>query len=213
MKITKKKFLLASGVVLLITTTFLVAFPLYVLRWGGNRVYIEVADVNPKRVAIVFGAGVKRDGTPSDALRDRLVTAEDLYKDGKVEKILVSGDNRFVDYNEPDAMREFLLDQGIPGDDIVADYAGRRTFDTCIRAKTIFQVDEAILVTQGYHLARALWTCNHFDVASHGISATHRNYFFDEFNKRREVLAIYRMFIDLYLWEPNYIGGGVEPIN
>ena len=91
-----------------------------------------------KRVAIVFGAEVKRDGTPSTVLRDRVETAVELYKNGKVKKLLMSGDNRFVNYNEPESMRQYALKLGMPDSDIVLDYAGRRTYDTCYRAKEIF---------------------------------------------------------------------------
>jgi len=187
-------------------------FPFLVIKTGQNQTFANIESVESTRVAIIFGAGVKRDGTPSDALKDRLTIGKELYEANKVEKILVSGDNRFESYNEPDAMRNFLIDQGIPEDDIVADYAGRRTYDTCIRATEIFQVSEAILVTQGYHLSRAIWTCDQLGVRSRGISASKREYMYDNRNKTREVLAIYRMFIDLYLWAPDYIGGEVEVI-
>src|SRR5689334_15917595 len=83
-----------------------------------------------KQVAIVFGAEVKKDGTPSVVLRDRVETAVTLYKSGKVEKLLMSGDNRFVDYNEPESIRQYALALGMPDADIVLDYAGRRTYDT-----------------------------------------------------------------------------------
>lgn len=104
-------------------------------------------DVPARRVAIVFGAQVKKDGTPSVVLRDRVETAVALYKSGKVEKLLMSGDNRFVDYNEPEAMRRYALALGMPEADIVLDYAGRRTYDTCYRAKEIFGMNSALLVT------------------------------------------------------------------
>jgi len=106
------------------------------------------------RVAIVFGAGLQRDGTPSAVLRDRVATAASLYFEGKVQKLLMSGDNRFLDYNEPGSMKAYAISLGVPGEDIVLDYAGRRTYDTCYRAREIFGLDEAILVTQTYHLPR-----------------------------------------------------------
>ena len=108
-------------------------------------------------VVIVFGAGLRRDGTPTTVLRDRVETAAELYRQGKVEKLLMSGDNRFVDYNEPEAMRQYALQLGIPDEDIVLDYAGRRTYDTCYRAGAIFGVKKVILVTQLFHLPRAIY--------------------------------------------------------
>ena len=201
--------LLSTGFVFLVV---FLGFPVLVIKTGQNYTFADVDSVESTRVAIIFGAGVKRDGTPSDALKDRLIAGQELYEANKVEKILVSGDNRFETYNEPDAMRNFLIEQGIPEDDVIADYAGRRTYDTCVRAAEIFQVSEAILVTQGYHLSRAIWTCDQLGVESRGVSATKRQYVYDDRNKTREVLAIYSMFIDLYLWGPDYIGGEVEAI-
>ena len=92
-------------------------------------------------------------------LRDRVNTAIDLYKAGKVQKLLMTGDNSHVDYNEPDAMKAYAVAQGVPAADIQPDYGGRRTYDSCYRAKAVFQVDEAIVVTQGFHLSPALFLC------------------------------------------------------
>jgi SanA protein len=111
-------------------------------------------------IAIVFGAGLRHDGTPTPILKDRVATAANLYFQGKVQKILMSGDNRFADYNEPGSMLAYAVELGVPEADIVLDYAGRRTYDTCYRAKKIFGVDNAILVTQRFHLPRAIFTCN-----------------------------------------------------
>ena len=93
------------------------------------------------RVAIVFGAGLWRDGTPTPVLEDRVRTAANLYFEGKVEKLLMTGDNRFVEYNEPESMRQFAISLGVPDEDIVLDYAGRRTYDSCYRARDIFRLD------------------------------------------------------------------------
>ncbi len=133
-------------------------------------------EVAPQRVAIVFGAGLWGDGSPTPILQDRVATAARLYLAGKVEKLLMSGDNRFVDYNEPGAMREYALNLGVPYEDIVLDYAGRRTYDTCYRARDIFGLDEVILVTQGFHLPRALYTCNTLGLAATGVPADQRQY-------------------------------------
>ncbi len=135
-----------------------------------------VDTVPAERVAIVFGAGLLRDGSAGPVLRDRVETAVKLYQAGKVDKLLMSGDNSFVEYNEPEAMRQYALQFGIPDEDITLDYAGRRTYDTCYRAKEIFQVESAILVTQHFHMARALYLCNSLGVDSVGVDADN-NYF------------------------------------
>jgi len=133
-------------------------------------------DVPTRRVAIVFGAGLWRNGTATPVLRDRVQTAANLYFAGKVEKLLMSGDNRFVEYNEPAVMRQVALSLGIPEAAIVVDFAGRRTYDTCYRAKAIFGVTEAILVTQAFHLPRAIYECSRLGVDSVGVNADLRVY-------------------------------------
>jgi SanA protein len=171
-------------------------------------------DVPVRRVAIVFGAEVKRDGTPSVVLRDRVETAVALYKSGKVEKLLMSGDNRFVDYNEPESMRQYALTLGMPDSDIVLDYAGRRTYDTCYRAKEIFGVDSAIVVTQRFHLPRALFLCEAFGIDTVGVEA--ENYYYLKrlrlFWNTREVLASVQSVLDVYLLQPLPVLGEREPI-
>jgi SanA protein len=167
-----------------------------------------------RRVAIVFGAEVKRDGTPSAVLRDRIETAIALYKAGKVEKLLMSGDNRFADYNEPESMRQYALTLGVPDADIVLDYAGRRTYDTCYRAKEIFGVDSAILVTQRFHLPRALFLCEAFGIDALGVEA--ENYYYLKrlrfYWNLRELLASMQSVGDVYLFKPLPVLGNREPI-
>ena len=178
----------------------------------GRIASVDAASQRP--VAIVFGAGLLRDGSPTPVLRDRVETAADLYFAGKVQKLLMSGDNRFVEYNEPGAMRAYALELGVPEDAIVLDYAGRRTYDTCYRAKEIFGVDQALLVTQRFHLPRALVICNGLGVAGEGVSADRRAY-------RRSSLGIWNLrelpatlvaFIDTFITRPLPVLGEKEPI-
>ena len=104
-------------------------------------------------------------------LADRVNTAVNLYKAGKVKILLMTGDNHITSYNEPEAMRQYALSLGIPDSALVLDYAGFRTYDSCYRAHAIFKVDQAILVTQAFHLDRALLTCNSLGVKSVGVAA------------------------------------------
>lgn len=166
------------------------------------------------RVAIVFGAGLQRDGTPTPVLEDRVNAAVQLYNAGKVEKILMSGDNRFVDYNEPGAMQAFAITLGVPQEDIVLDYAGRRTYDTCYRALHIFGVKEAILVTQRFHLPRALFTCNGIGLKSTGLSADlqyYRRYSRLVWNTR-ELPATTMALWQVWFSHPLPVLGDPEPI-
>ena len=186
------------------------SIPAWILLSGKKAVYLDVSSVTPVTVGIVFGAGLTINGDPSDALMDRLTIAADLYTQEKIQTILVSGDNRFESYNEPEVMATTLEETFlIPKEDIVIDYAGRRTYDTCIRANEIWGVDRAILITQGYHLPRAIWTCAHLGIESTGISASLQPYILDTKFKIREVLAIYKAFIDIYIYAPDYISGEV----
>ena len=124
----------SAGLVILILPRVITAI------YSWPRVY--TADTVPtERVAIVFGAGLTREGQPTLILKDRVRTAAQLYLSGKVQKLLMSGDNRFVNYNEPEAMRQYALSLGVPDNAIVLDYAGRRTYDTCYRAKAIFGLE------------------------------------------------------------------------
>jgi SanA protein len=190
-------------------------FPkLIVLLYAAPRTF-TVSTVPAARVAIVFGAGLQNDGTPTAILRDRVETAVQLYQQGKVNKLLMSGDNRFVEYNEPEAMRQYALDLGIPDEDIVLDYAGRRTYDTCYRANAIFQVDSAILVTQSFHMPRALFLCNWFTVESTGVEAN--NTYFRKISRSywqiRELFATAQSIWDVYVTKPLPVLGNPEPID
>ena len=139
--------------------------------WRARGEIYTVQDVPARRVAIVFGALVHADGRLSAMLGDRVATGAALYHAGKVDVLLMTGDNHVITYNEPEAMRQYALSLGVPDDAIVLDYAGRRTYDSCYRARDIFRVDEAILVTQRFHLDRALLTCNALGVDAIGVAA------------------------------------------
>lgn len=172
-------------------------------------------DIVPERkVAIVFGAGLLRDGSAGPVLSDRVEAAVKLYQAGKVDKLLMSGDNRFVEYNEPEAMRQYALKAGVPDEDIVLDYAGRRTYDTCYRAHEIFQLKSAILVTQPFHMARALYLCNSFGVESVGVEADNR-YFLKRSRliwNTRELFATMGAAWDVMFAQPLPVLGEPEPI-
>jgi SanA protein len=180
--------------------------------YAANRMYPET-EAPARRVAIIFGAGLRRDGTPTAMLRDRVLTGAELYFSGKVEKLLMSGDNRFADYNEPESMRQFALSIGVPDEAIVLDYAGRRTYDTCYRAKAIFGVDRALLVTQGFHLPRALFLCNMLGLDTLGVEAIHCYWNGSPFVwDVREQFATVAAFLDLYVSSPLPVLGNPEPL-
>ncbi len=166
------------------------------------------------RVTIVFGAGLQRDGTPAAVLRDRVGTAVRLYQAGKTQKLLMSGDNRSVFYNEPQAMLDYAVRLGVPAEDIVLDYAGQRTYDTCYRARDIFGLEDAILVTQTFHLHRAIYTCNTLGVKAVGVKADMRTYSHGPYIywNMREILATLNAVWELHFAQPLPILGQFEPI-
>ena len=153
----------------------------YILINGYLNIY-ELPDKEIKyhhfyetNVAIVFGAAAWRSG-PSDAFADRLKIAQKLYESGNVTKILISGDNGKLQYNEPETGKKYLITKGVKSEDIVLDYAGFRTYDTCVRASKIWNIKKAYLVTQEFHLSRAIFTCEQFGIVSVGVSASTQSY-------------------------------------
>ncbi len=199
---------------LAIASTALLMTPWLITALQASNNLFDRASVPQNRVAIVFGAGLQSDGTPTRVLRDRVGTAAQLYFDGKVQALLLSGDNRFVDYNEPAAMREYALGLGVPEEALVLDFAGRRTYDTCYRAREVFQLNAAVLVTQDFHLPRALYTCNALGVESAGVPAerTFGRRSTALFWRLREFPATVRAFWDLYIIRPTPVLGEPIPI-
>lgn len=188
--------------------------PRLIMILGTSGKTYQVGDAPKAKVAIVFGAGLQRDGTPSPVLRDRVATAAELYFAGKVEKILMSGDNRFLYYNEPGSMLNYALSLGVPREAIVLDYAGRRTYDTCYRAKEIFEVTDVLLVTQNFHLARSLFTCDNLGLKATGVSADRRQYARGSVLswEVRELPAALVAMWDVWIAHPEPVLGDKEPI-
>lgn len=126
------------------------------------------AEVPHTPVAVVFGAGLW-DGAPSPYLAHRLDTATALYAAGRVEVVLVTGDNGRTGYDEPTAMRSYLVAHGVPDHRIVSDFAGFDTWDSCVRARVVFGVDDAVLISQDFHVRRAVALCRAAGVAGYGV--------------------------------------------
>lgn len=177
------------------------------------RVYAVTDQVPPQPVALVFGAGVWPSGRLSDALRDRMDTAIDLYQAGTVNKLLLTGDNRVADYNEPAAMADYARQRGVPDEDMVLDYAGRRTYDSCYRAGAIFGVERAVLVTQAFHLPRALFTCEGLGLQVVGVVADRHQYAHTSWYQVRELAATARAWLDLNLVRPLPVLGNPVPVD
>jgi SanA protein len=148
----------------------LLALPRWLFGWQyGSRIN-TTDEARPRPVAIVFGAGLRRDGSPTTVLADRIRTAADLYHHGKVERLLMTGSVR-EGYDEPAAMAAAAEALGVPPSRILIDPAGLRTLDSCARARRVFGVRSALLVSQRFHLPRALALCSAVGVEADGVAA------------------------------------------
>ena len=172
----------------------------------------ELRAEEPRRVAIVFGARVMPGGVPSHSLYDRVLTAVELYRAGRVRKLLMSGDRQSDDYDEPAAMKKQAVEMGVAESDIVLDNDGKRTYDTCYRAKEIFGVSRAILVTQDYHLPRALYLCSSLGVESLGITANRRVYDNERYFNFREFFSAASAWFEINILSPEVARGPKQPI-
>ncbi|WP_329120846.1 SanA/YdcF family protein [Streptomyces sp. NBC_01353] len=170
------------------------------------------AEVPAQDVAVVFGAGLWK-GRPTPYLAHRLDTAAELYRAGKVKVVLVTGDNSRVEYDEPDAMRAYLTERGVPDGRIVSDYAGFDTWDSCVRAKRIFGVDRAVLVTQDFHIKRAVALCRAAGIESYGVKVVepHDSVFY--YGGVRELVAAGKAAVDAALRpDPRFLGEREEGV-
>jgi len=149
------------------------------------------------KVAIVFGAGILSNGQPTLYLSNRIKTAAALYKAGKVRILLMSGDNSRKSHNEPTVMKNYAVKLGVPVSAIREDYAGFNTYDSCYRAHYIFKLNDATLVSQGYHLPRAMVTCAGLGIKNTGVIATHPTRDFTVNYILREFLSTDKMVFQL----------------
>ncbi|MER6128244.1 ElyC/SanA/YdcF family protein [Streptomyces sp. NPDC001795] len=171
----------------------------------GDRLR-TTADAPRTDVAVVFGAGLW-DGEPSPYLAHRLDAAAQLYRAGRVKVVLVTGDNSRKDYDEPDAMRAYLAKHGVPRGRVVTDYAGFDTWDSCVRAKKIFGVDRAVLISQGFHIRRAVALCRSAGVSSYGVGVDEKHDVTWYYGGTREVFAASKAALDsLFHPAPTFLG-------
>ncbi|MGV9564822.1 SanA/YdcF family protein [Streptomyces sp. NPDC003480] len=192
-----------QGLMLLCVLALLPSTWLYLAT--GDRLR-TVADVPRTEVAVVFGAGLW-DGEPSPYLAHRLDAAARLYRAGRIGVVLVTGDNSRTDYDEPDAMRAYLTRHGVPEGRIVSDYAGFDTWDSCVRARKIFGVDRAILISQGFHIRRAVALCRSAGITSYGVGVDDRHDTTWYYGGTREVFAAGKAALDaLFHPDPRFLG-------
>ncbi len=159
---------------------------------------------------LVLGCGVREDGTPSDMLHDRLLRGVELYGLGAAPKLLMSGDHGQEHYDEVAVMKQFAMDRDVPSQDIFMDHAGFSTYESIYRAKEIFQADKILIVTQKYHLYRALHIANRLGIEAYGVDADYRTYAGQTARDLREVLARVKDWAKcIFKPEPTFLGDAI----
>ena len=210
MKAIKKLFL--YGVTASLLLSVLVLSVNYYVSLNGKKNIVDKVSFIGAPVAIVLGAFVMPDGKLCDMLADRVDTAIELYKQGKVTKILMTGDHGQKSYDEVNSMRRYAEARGVPTQDIFMDHAGFSTYDSMYRAKEVFMVDSAVIVTQDFHLPRAVFTARKLGLQAVGLNADRHIY-----PKRdlliyqlREIPARIKAFVQLYTGaKPTFLGEAI----
>ncbi len=177
----------------------------------GNILSLEdAAKLEDVDCILVLGCGVKENGEPSAMLHDRLVQGVALYEAGAAPKLLMSGDHGRENYDEVDAMKHFAVEAGIDSSDVFMDHAGFSTYESMYRAREIFQAKRIIIVTQEYHLYRAIYIAEQFGMDAYGVSADLRGYYGQSARDIREVLARVKDFgTAIFKPEPTYLGDAI----
>jgi SanA protein len=186
-----------------------VLIPNLIITQSAADFIVQTPEEAPSaQCAIVLGAKVYEDGTPAPMLTDRLETGIKLYRSGKVDKLLLSGDHGQTDYDEVNVMLEYVLERGVPDADVFTDHAGFDTYDTMYRARDVFKVTSALVVTQEFHLARAVYTARTLGLEVTGVVADIQPYSNEFKNAAREKLARVKAILQLHVThpEPTYLG-------
>lgn len=180
------------------------------VKWSTARQILspeDAAKLENVDCILILGCAVKEDGRPSDMLHDRLRRGVELYDAGAAPKLLMSGDHGRKEYDEVAAMKQFAIDAGIASSDIFMDHAGFSTYESIYRAKEIFQANKVLIVTQEYHLYRALYIANRLGIEAYGVDADYRTYIGQTMRDLREVLARNKDFLTcIFKPEPTYLG-------
>ncbi len=204
----KRKRMLILSSVLAVTGAFVASCNWVVGRAETGRVYTDTNRVPSSRVAVVLGTAPLFGGAPNPYFTGRMVAAANLYKAGKVRKLLLSGTNDRVDYDEPTAMKSALMRLGVPESTIALDYAGRRTLDTVVRAKKVFGLDECVFVTDDFHMARTRWLADQNGVRANGFASESLPVSVSPITHVREIAARVMVVLDVEVLHtsPHFLG-------
>ena len=204
----KKRLLIIAAVLAALAAGTVFVPDIIVVSSAKNRIITadEAAELENTDCVLILGAGV-RDGNPTPMLRDRLITGISLYKTGVAPKIIMSGDHGREDYDEVNVMKSYAVENGVPDSDVFMDHAGFSTYDSIYRAKAVFEADSIIIVTQKYHLYRALYIAERLGVNAVGVSADLDDYSGQLKRDLREIAARDKDFFScLFKPEPKYLG-------
>jgi vancomycin permeability regulator SanA len=203
-----KKIMIATGIILLLAILSMLAINEYVKRSVEDRILSpeEAARLDPDCI-LILGAGVLDNSRPSHMLEDRLLQGIGLYYDGASDRLLMSGDHGRKDYDEVNIMKNFARERGIPSEHIFMDHAGFSTYESMYRARDIFLVKKAVIVTQKYHMYRALYVAEKLGIEAYGVASDPRIYAGQDFREKREILArVKDFFTVIFQPEPTYLG-------
>ena len=203
MKRTLKILLIVITTLFLICVTVVLCINLHIKNSVKDNI-VDPKDAETIENAdciLILGCGVREDGTPSHMLHDRLERGIELYKQGVAPKILMSGDHGTAEYDEVNTMKQYAIDAGVPSEDIFMDHAGFNTYDSMYRAREIFKVKRLVIVTQKYHLYRALYVADSLGLEAFGINADLREYVGQWTRDIREVAARIKDFV-ITLYKP-----------
>ena len=213
----KKRILIIVLVIfiILISTGFAIAMGINSYVKGIGEKYIilpeQAAELKDVDCILVLGCKVKDNGDPSDMLADRIRRGIELYESGAAPKIIMSGDHGQADYDEVNTMKQIAVDNGVPSIDVFMDHAGFSTYESIYRAKEIFGVEKMIIVTQDYHLYRALYIAESFGIEAYGVNADYREYWGQSKRDAREILARFKDFATVtFKPEPTYLGETID---
>ncbi len=210
----KKIRVLFTMVMIAILT--IMAINLYMLNY--SKTYILDAKAagreyksNPQDCAIILGASVRADGTPSEILKLRLDKGIELYEKGLVKKLLLTGDNGKVEYNEVEVMKNYALSKGVSGEDIFLDHAGFSTYESMYRARHIFNVDKALIITQKFHEIRSIYIGRKLGIDAIGVCSDDVRRKSNRRDIIREFFARPKDFIKIiFKPEPTYLGDTID---
>jgi SanA protein len=184
----------------------------YVNKVSNKYIYSNIENIPTCYTALVLGAHVSNSGVPSDVLKDRLNAALELYNQNKISRFLVSGDHGTVEYDEANSMKNYLIERGIDSADVFMDHAGFDTYNSIVRASMIFKIKDVIIVTQDFHLRRALYIARKKGLDAYGYKADMRKYKSIKYLQFREKIANIKAFFEVLFNRKPHFGGDSIPI-